>query len=148
MTGTTLTGRHVLAMFVGGFGIIIGVNVTLAVGAVRTFPGLEVANSYVASQSFDARRAAQDALGWEARVTYDGGVLRLQVEGAEGGRVDPSLFTATIRRPTTRTSDAVLSFDPEGRAVVDLAPGRWRLDLSAPPEVATFSRALLLEVDG
>lgn len=44
-----LTGRHVLLMFVAGFGIIIAVNLTLAFSAVRTFPGLEVKNSYVAS---------------------------------------------------------------------------------------------------
>ena len=56
---TELRGRHVGAMFVAGFGIIIAVNILLAVKAVGTFPGLEVANSYVASQSFDARRKAQ-----------------------------------------------------------------------------------------
>ena len=50
--------------FVAAFGVIIGVNLVLALSAVRTFPGLEVKNSYVASQTFDERRAAQEALGW------------------------------------------------------------------------------------
>ena len=58
-----LTGWHVLAIFVGAFGVIIGVNVALAWNAVATFPGLEVDNSYIASQTFDDRREAQEALG-------------------------------------------------------------------------------------
>ena len=48
-----LTGKHVLAITLVAFGVIIGVNVLMAVKAVGTFPGLEVANSYVASQDFD-----------------------------------------------------------------------------------------------
>ena len=49
---TELTGKHVLAITVSAFAVIIGVNVLLAVKAVSTFPGLEVDNSYVASQGF------------------------------------------------------------------------------------------------
>ena len=60
-----LTGRKVFLMFVAFFGLIIAVNVTMAVQAVKTFPGLEVANSYVASQTFDADRAAQERLARE-----------------------------------------------------------------------------------
>ncbi len=54
-----LTGWHVLAMFVAFFGVIIAVNITMAWKAISTFPGLEVENGYVASQSFDAEMAAQ-----------------------------------------------------------------------------------------
>ncbi len=57
----TLTGWHVFVMFGFGFGTIIAVNLTLAFNAVRTFPGLEVKNAYVASQGFDADRKAQGA---------------------------------------------------------------------------------------
>ena len=44
---TEIKGWHVLAAFVLAFSVIIGVNLTLAFNAVRTFPGLEVKNSYV-----------------------------------------------------------------------------------------------------
>ena len=148
MTTRPLAGRHVLAMFVCGFGIIIAVNLTLAFSAVRTFPGLEVANSYVASQSFDARRAAQEALNWDVGVTYDGQVVSLRIVGADGVRLDPSRFTATIGRPTTRTADTPLVFDAEGDARVLLDPGRWRLDLQSAPGDAPFTQSLLLEVAG
>ena len=75
MTSATrkLTGWHVLAIFTAAFGVIIGVNLTLAFNAVATFPGLETGNSYVASQSFDARRDAQQALGWTVTATADDG---------------------------------------------------------------------------
>jgi len=39
------TGRHALMVFGGAFTVIIGVNIALAVNAVKTFPGLEVENS-------------------------------------------------------------------------------------------------------
>ena len=83
----TLTGRHVLLMFVSGFGIIIAVNAALAVNAVRTFPGLEVPNSYIASQTFQARLEAQQALGWTADATYREGQLRLTLTDTNGGPV-------------------------------------------------------------
>ncbi len=75
-----ITGRHVLIGFCAAFGVIIAVNLWLAISAVRTFPGLDVPNSYVASQTFDKRRAAQEALGWATRAHEDRqGVLRLSI---------------------------------------------------------------------
>ena len=79
-----LTGRGMIAVFVALFGIIIGVNVVMAVTAVRSFPGLEVANSYVASQEFDRERAAQEALGWQAEPVYEEGRLSLKISDAQG----------------------------------------------------------------
>ena len=146
MTDRPLTGRHVLAMFVGGFGIIIAVNVALAVNAVRTFPGLEVANSYVASQEFEARRSAQQALGWQADAAYETGVLTLHVTGEGGRALDPTLFAATIGRPTMRAADAPISFDATGEAPIDLAPGRWRLDLHTSGDAPAFAQSMLIEL--
>ena len=84
MAERELTGRHVLFIFVGAFGTIIAVNLLLAYSAVSTFPGLEVKNSYVASQEFNERKAAQEALGWTVRATHRGGVLRLAITDSEG----------------------------------------------------------------
>ena len=49
-----LTGKHVLVITVGFFGVIIAVNLLMAYKAISTFPGLEVSNSYVASQKFNS----------------------------------------------------------------------------------------------
>ena len=52
-----LTGRHVFAIFLLAFGTIISVNIFMAYSAIKTFPGVEVENSYIASQTFDQRYA-------------------------------------------------------------------------------------------
>jgi hypothetical protein len=69
--------------------VIISVNLLLAFKAVSTFPGLEVKNSYVASQGFNDRKAAQEALGWTCaqlpgRADRPG--LHRPRRGAGGGR--------------------------------------------------------------
>ncbi|MGL5012584.1 MAG: FixH family protein, partial [Paracoccaceae bacterium] len=79
-----LTGRHVFAITAAAFGTIIAVNLLLAYKAVSTFPGLEVASSYTAGVGFDARRAAQVALGWDVTPTYDGQTLRVDFRDASG----------------------------------------------------------------
>ncbi|MEO1910759.1 MAG: FixH family protein [Paracoccus sp. (in: a-proteobacteria)] len=145
---TELRGRHVGAMFVAGFGIIIAVNILLAVKAVGTFPGLEVANSYVASQSFDARRKAQQALGWTARAQYRGGVLQLRVLDRDGTPAPIRDLTAHVGRPTEARDDVALALDAKGRAAVDLARGLWRLDVTGRADDGTaYQRAISLRVD-
>lgn len=137
---TELTGRQVAAMFVGGFGIIIAVNITLATNAVRTFPGLETANSYVASQSFDARRAAQEALGWQVEATYADGTLHVAILDRTGAPAPIESVAAHIGRPTEARDD--LDLDPTAGAIpLDLAPGIWRLDLSGQaPDGTLFEK--------
>ena len=95
-----LTGWHVLGLFVGGFAIIIAVNVALAVNAVRTFPGLETDSAYIASQHFDVDRAAQDALGWDVGAAVEASALRLAITGADGAAVRPEIVSATLGRAT------------------------------------------------
>ena len=73
------TGRHMLGLMVGGFGIIIAVNLTLAWNAVATFPGVEARNSYEISQTFQADRAAQNALRWDVSADIDDGLLTVTI---------------------------------------------------------------------
>lgn len=128
-----ITGRHVFLMIGGGFGIVIAVNVALAVSAVRTFPGLEVKNSYVASQVFEAERASQDALGWQTDLRLEEGQLILRFQG-EHGPVRPEIVSALIGRTTHVAEDMHPAFAWTGEAYaapVDLAPGIWAMRLEA-----------------
>ncbi len=146
-SGRPLTGRAVLAMFVFGFGIIIAVNIVLAVFAVRTFPGLEVANSYVASQGFDARRAAQQRLGWTVSVDYHDGRLQLSLADAAGQPIRPADLTLVLGRPTEAADDVTEKLDADLGADIALRPGRWRLDVSATaPDGTRFEKVLLFRV--
>lgn len=145
-----LTGRHVAAIFVGGFTVIIGVNLALAVNAVRTFPGTETDSAYVASQSFDADRAAQDGLGWAVTSEVIGNRLTLSIRDADGTPIRPDVVTATLGRATTVAADRTPDFawtDADLVAAVDLAPGNWnlRLDLRAP-DGTPFRRRIPLRV--
>ena len=87
MAERQFTGKHALAVFVAAFGVIIGVNLVLAYSAVKTFPGLEVKNSYVASQEFNERLQEQQALGWDVRAETKGGLLILHINDAQGAPV-------------------------------------------------------------
>lgn len=138
-----LKGWHVLAMFVGGFSIIIAVNLLLAFSAVRTFPGLETESSYVASQSFDEDRAAQDALGWDVGLVLEGGMLTLEIDGPDGAPVSPEIVSATLGRATSVAEDRTPEFTWTGTALaapVDLAPGNWNLRVELLAEDGTLFR--------
>lgn len=137
-----INGWHVLAGFVVMFGIIIAVNLTLAVNAVRTFPGLEVKNSYVASQAFQEDRAAQEALGWEVSATVTENLLELTI--LENGQpIAPEITKAVFGRATTVAADQTPEFVFEGGrlvALVEGGPGNWNLRLTALAEDGTEFR--------
>lgn len=137
-----ITGPRFLGFMVGVFGLIIVVNVFMAFRAVDTFPGLEVGNSYVASQSFDADRAAQTALGWTVTPSYDGkaATLDLAFTDAEGKAVQVRDLTVLLGRPTEAKDDMEPRFIQEGgfyRAVAALHPGKWMLHVQALAEDGT-----------
>lgn len=151
MNTRELTGRHVFLITAGAFAIIIGVNITMAVMAVGTFPGLEVRNSYVASQSFDRDRAAQDALGWDVSAAIADGTLRLTILGPDGAPLRPDALTATLGRATHVADDFAPEFTFDGRdhvAPVALDGGYWNLRLVATAaDGTTFRRRLELLAD-
>jgi nitrogen fixation protein FixH len=144
-----LTGRHVLAMFLGGFGVIIAVNLLLAYKAVSTFPGVEVDSSYAEGIGFDARRAAQVALNWDVTPQFDGANLRVDFR-KNGQVVHPQDVHLLLGRVTEAADDhtALAVWDGSGFAMpLTLAPGLWRIDVSAQADDGTaFRRRLKLQV--
>lgn len=152
MSQRVLTGRTVFLITASAFAVIITVNLTLAFQAVRTFPGLEVQNSYVASQDFDRKRKAQESLGWTARAGIERGELRLVLTGPDGLPVVPARMAVTIGRATERADDRRpdLAFDGAAwSAPVELARGYWNLWVEAEAADGTgFSQRLQLLVDG
>lgn len=144
-----ITGRHVFGMFALGFGTIIAVNFTLAWQAVQTFPGLEVKNSYVASQSYDTDRAAQVALGWDVAARLESDVLF--VTFAKDGRpVAPKIESAVFGRATSVVADQSPDFTFDGVAYVaqvDGGPGNWNLRIVARASDGTrFQQRIVVEV--
>lgn len=150
MTERQFTGRHAAMIFVGAFGIIIGVNLILAYSAVATFPGLEVKNSYVASQQFDAKRTAQESLGWTVNARAVGGLLILQITDAEGRPVRARALDAVLGRATHVRDDVQPAFEYDGQAYVaplELEDGNWNIRMQATAENGTeFEQRVVLHV--
>lgn len=147
-----LKGWHVAAMFCAGFGVIIAVNLTLAFNAVSTFPGLEVGNSYIASQQFEEKRDAQQALGWTAKARHVAGQLTVTLTDATGAPVRPATLDVTVGRATHVAADVTpaLRFDGRGHsALVTLDSGHWLVRLTATAADGTvFEQRLPLKAGG
>lgn len=147
-----LTGAKVLAMFVAFFGLIIAVNLTMAYNAIKTFPGLEVDNSYVASQTFDADRAAQERLGWKVEPSYDGKTLSVVIRDREGLPAPVAELKILIGRTTMAADDQKPAMVLSGgvfSAPLTLAPGAWLIHLEAKAADGTpFRQRLDFFVEG
>ena len=144
-TARPLTGWHVLAIFVGFFGVIIAVNVGLAWKAISTFPGLEVENGYVASQTFDVEMAAQKALGWVLVPKYDAAQNRLTLAftDAAGQPVTLATLDVLVGRPTEEVDDVTPVFvlaDGVYVAPARLAMGKWMMAVEAHAADGTLFR--------
>ena len=127
------TGRHMTAILVVGFGIVVAVNFTMASYAVGGFHGVVVENSYIASQEFngwleDAEEVR--ALGWEAApVRGEAGHVVVTTDSLPDGAV----LTAELRRPIGMHDYASLTFAPldDGRfrSLQAVDDGRWTIRL-------------------
>lgn len=146
-----LTGRHVAMIFVSAFAVIIGVNLLLAVSAVKTFPGLEVKNSYIASQTFDDRRQAQHALGWDVGAVAENGELVLSIRDSAGQPVEAATLNAVFGRATHVKDDFIPEFQFDGQNYVAhavLAEGNWNMRMTATAKDGTpFEQRVILHVE-
>ncbi len=152
MSEREITGRQVFIVTASAFAVIIGVNLVLAYNAVATFPGLEVKNSYVASQTFDADRKAQLALGWDVSAKVENAELRLSILDRDAKPVRVADLTGTLGRATEIKDDRTPEFVFDGTAYVapvDLAPGNWNLRMIAIANDGTrFQQRIVLRVKG
>jgi nitrogen fixation protein FixH len=140
-----LTGRDVFLITAGAFAVIIGVNVALAWQAVATFPGIEVRNGYVASQSFESERRAQERLGWTVETRLgDGGVLSVAFTGPDGRPADVAAVEGVFGRATEAADDQTPAFERVAAATfeapVAAARGNWVLQLRATAADGTAFR--------
>jgi nitrogen fixation protein FixH len=146
-----ITGPKFFAIFASFFVVIIGVNLVMAFQAINTFPGLEVANSYVASQTFDDDRASQEALGWSASALVHEGELILSLTGMDGQPAEVASVAGIFGRPTSQRDDQLPAFTFDGtvwRAPVLSDLGQWNLRLDAlATDGTSFRQRIVVVVD-
>lgn len=149
-----LTGRMVLFMLLAFFGIVIGVNVTMAKLAISTLPGTEVDSAYNASIGYEKEIHAaheQSARGWQvdAHIERDkAGLATLEVKARDvDGRPVPGLtFQGLLERPTDKRADVAVALPEVGNGVYRgrasaVAPGQWDLVIEGD---ATGGRRMFL----
>lgn len=128
------TGNRMAAIFVGGFAIVIAVNLLMASIAVGSFHGTVVDNSYVASQNYNGwlkQAAASKALGWQAvpHRRDDGRVVVETLAVPAGAHI-----IGTAVHPLGLRADTPLTFAPttKGSWVSNetLGDGRWQVRLA------------------
>ncbi|MER9311159.1 FixH family protein [Mesorhizobium australicum] len=102
------TGRHMLAIILAFFGVVIAVNLTMATLANTSWTGLVVENTYVASQQFNKKAEegrAQAALDWTAKLTIAWGEVRYGLTDAVGKPVPLYTVKVLFRHPAYEKED-------------------------------------------
>ena len=135
--GFVFTGKHMLAIMVAFFGVIISVNVLMAYYANTTWSGLVVANSYVASQEFNekaemARKWQQAGIKSDIRVA--GRVVTYQLTHPGAALPPGDGVLAAFRRPVGDHQDFVMTLSPLGNGRFEgnhpVLTGEWIVDLT------------------
>jgi len=150
MAKREFTGWKFLAVIVTFFAVIFGANFSLVYAALGTFPGLEVENTYVASQTFNRDREAQINLGWRAETSFDGKILSLSILDKDGSPAKITSLKATVGRSTFDSADQQLVF-AQGRSPYQvprtLEIGKWEIRFSATaPDGEIFHQRLPIYV--
>ncbi|MFN3583415.1 FixH family protein [Phenylobacterium sp.] len=122
-----INGWHVLAGMVAFFAVVIAVDATFTVLAVRTFPGQVSVTPYEDGLLYNRRIAqieAQERLGWRAAADAQPGTVILDVRDASGRPLEGLVVKARMERPATEAG----RFAPRFREV---APGRYEAPTGA-----------------
>ncbi len=131
------TGWHMAFTMISFFGVIIGVNIVLAIFASKSWTGLVVKNSYIASQNFnrDAGIARQQhAKGWRLTSIVDHGKVVVTILDQADRPISGLTVAAVLQRPTTEAEDEAHEFQEIGagkyRSRTAVRPGAWLVDIT------------------
>ncbi|WP_193337255.1 FixH family protein [Devosia beringensis] len=135
-TSKPFTGRHMLLISIAFFAVVIAANLTMAISSARTWTGLVVTNSYVASQNFQTVQdtiARQVAAGWTLQVSYADGLVRFAALDGDGAPLALTGVSAFLRRPVGGHDDTTIALhlqDNQYVAAIDLPAGVWDVTVS------------------
>jgi nitrogen fixation protein FixH len=138
--GRVLTGRMVLLMLVGFFGVMLAVNFVFATYAVKTFSGLDADNPYDSGLAYNkeiAAAKAQAELGWTVDLTRTpdagGAQITVTVKDKAGQPVSGLDVAVHFFYPATRKLDRQIAAAAVAEGVYSgsspLEPGRWDVEV-------------------
>lgn len=148
-----LKGYHVALMMVSFFGVIIAVNVYMAVTASRSWTGLVVKNSYVASAGFNDAVATAKSLenaGWYSEFDYRDGAFTTRILNEAGLTGSIENASITVARPVSEQQDQKLSVVFENGVVVlplNLPSGLWSFEVNAEIDGVAYKQIARFFVD-
>ncbi len=140
------TGKHMLALVLAFFGVVIGVNALMATLAVRSWTGLVVKSTYVASLEFNDKLAASQAqadLNWKVGLTYQEGILQFDLTDDQNQPVNVQSVNIEVSRPIGIAEDRTLDLERIGEGfgiATDIPSGVWNVVIRA--EVADYPQFL------
>jgi nitrogen fixation protein FixH len=144
-----ITGKHVLAICLGFFGVMLAVNMMFVFLAVSTFNGGEGGKAYQTGLDYNqtiAAARAQEQLGWSHKIeAATAGRITVLVTDRAGGPVRALSLSGDIGRPAADKFTRPLAFQEvrpgayaaEAGALND---GNWVVSLAAraKPETETI----------
>ncbi len=122
--------------FVAGMMLVVVVNAVMVWFALSTFTGVSTPRAYDRGRTYNdvlAEAARQDALGWQSRVTLQGGIVSVEIRDPQNAPVHGELLGA-LHRPLNREA-VPLHFREYGPGrftaeVVNLPAGQWEARLT------------------
>lgn len=136
--GFVFTGWHMLGAMLLFFGIVISVNIYMAWQATRTWSGLVVENTYVASQEFNGKVAEAKALaasGIVGKLDISGSDVRYQLSHPTSGPVEADAVTLKFKRPVGEAQDFAMTLEPAGEGMFlgshAVPEGTWIIEVEA-----------------
>jgi nitrogen fixation protein FixH len=137
-----ITGRFVLIIFIAFFGVIFAVNGVMMTLAIRTMPGLDVKNGYVASQVMNGELAAmrqQTERGWKAdiivRQSNGAASVSFRLSDRDGTTVNGLDAKARLAHPALTRADHIA-------AMIEVAPGHY---VAQWPDVSPGAWTIVVE---
>lgn len=141
-----VTGWHVLAGVTAFFAVVLAVDVSFTVMAIRTFPGQVSVTPYEDGLLYNRHIAQLDAqarLGWRASAAAEPGQVVVTLTDAGGRPLSGLAVAGRLERPATETGRIALKFADMGGgryvAPAGRVAGAWDLTAEARgPGKASF----------
>ncbi len=119
--GFRLNGWHVLAIIVGFFALVIAIDTSFAIVAVKTFPGEVSSTPYddglAYNRSYEQLRA-QERLGWRATAAAEPGEVVVEMRDRTAQPLGGLAITGELQHPATEAGRRTVTFH-------ETQPGRY-----------------------